>query len=86
MSKQKVLPLHERLWQVCPIQGPYQSGHDTNQHDKPDCSAGCIWFEELRDVGDWGVCSCYNSPRAGLLTFEHMGCPEFKDAEQGGIG
>jgi hypothetical protein len=23
---------------------------------------------------DWGVCTNPKSPRAGLLTFEHMGC------------
>jgi len=26
---------------------------------------------------DWGVCANPKSPRAGLLTFEHQGCPEF---------
>ena len=78
MSKQKVLPLHERLWAVCPIKGPYESGHDTNEHYKPDCSVGCIWFESLQAIADWGVCSCPFSPRAGLLTFEHQGCAEFK--------
>jgi len=26
---------------------------------------------------DWGVCANPKSPRAGLLTFEHQGCPAF---------
>lgn len=45
----------------------------------PDCSCGCRWFipleEDLRF--DWGICSNARSPRCGLLTFEHQGCPEF---------
>ena len=28
---------------------------------------------------DWGVCMNQRSPRAGLLTFEHQGCPQFED-------
>jgi hypothetical protein len=27
---------------------------------------------------DWGVCTNSKSPRAGLLTFEHMGCPQYE--------
>jgi uncharacterized protein UPF0158 len=45
-----------------------------------DCSCGCIHFVKLAgDLGyDWGVCANAQSPRAGLLTFEHQGCPEFE--------
>jgi hypothetical protein len=27
---------------------------------------------------DWGICANATSPRCGLLTFEHQGCPNFK--------
>jgi hypothetical protein len=30
---------------------------------------------------DWGVCTNPRSPRAGLLTWEHMGCPEYEPGE-----
>lgn len=40
----------------------------------PDCSGGCKYFVPLEgDRGnDWGVCANKNSPRAGLLTWEHQ--------------
>jgi hypothetical protein len=45
----------------------------------PDCSTGCRFWKPLKsELGcDWGVCGNPNSPRAGLLTFEHqtgVGC------------
>lgn len=45
-----------------------------------DCSCGCRHFLKLRgELGyDWGVCANPNSPRAGFLTFEHMGCKAFE--------
>lgn len=27
---------------------------------------------------DWGICANPESPRAGLLTFEHQGCPQYE--------
>jgi hypothetical protein len=45
--------------------------------DYPDCASGCYWWKPLDS--DWGVCNNVNSPRAGLLTFEHQtgkGCFE----------
>lgn len=51
----------------------------------PDCSNGCRWWRPLYSElqrgadGDWGVCANPDSPRAGLLTFEHQagdGCWE----------
>ena len=51
----------------------------------PDCSSGCRWWRPLYSElqrgadGDWGVCANTDSPRAGLLTFEHQtgeGCWE----------
>lgn len=40
----------------------------------PDCSCGCVWAEWLEGVlgMDWCVCTNPDSPRAGLLTFEHQ--------------
>lgn len=48
-----------------------------------DCSCGCRWAEWLKGaIGeDWCVCTNPASPRAGMLTFEHMaghGCFEAK--------
>ena len=43
-----------------------------------DCSSGCQWWRPLWDEyhrgpdGDWGVCANPDSPRSGLLTFEHQ--------------
>lgn len=50
----------------------------------PDCSCGCKHFLELAGTlgYDWGVCSNGQSPRAGLLTFEHMGCRFFEEGEE----
>jgi hypothetical protein len=36
----------------------------------PDCSSGCRYFKKVD--ADWGICTNADSPRAGLLTFEHM--------------
>lgn len=44
----------------------------------PDCSSGCRHYRRLHsqyeDVADadWGVCANPESPRAGLLTWEHQ--------------
>jgi len=40
----------------------------------PDCSSGCKYFVPLIDPFqfDWGVCANPNSPRKGLLTWEHQ--------------
>ena len=45
-----------------------------------DCSCNCRWFHVLAGMRgqDWGVCANPKSPRAGLLTFEHMGCPKYE--------
>lgn len=42
--------------------------------DYPDCSCGCKYFFPLEGAlgADWGVCGKPNSPREGLLTFEHQ--------------
>lgn len=71
---------HEQFWKVCRDTKAYWDGTDTYDHEKPDCSCGCRWFHEVQGprAGDWGVCFCPESPRAGLLTFEHMGCSCWK--------
>jgi hypothetical protein len=49
-----------------------------------DCSCGCRWFVKLEGMlrFDWGICYNPASPRAGLLTFEHQGCPAFEGDEE----
>lgn len=55
----------------------------------PDCSGGCKWAIPLEDLlgADWVVCANPKSHRAGLLTFEHQGCPQWEmdetDEEEG---
>jgi hypothetical protein len=48
-----------------------------------DCSCGCKHFLKLAgELGlDWGVCANPQSPRRGLLTFEHQGCRKFEAKE-----
>ena len=45
-----------------------------------DCSVHCRWYHILAGMRgeDWGICANPKSPRAGLLTFEHMGCPQYE--------
>lgn len=59
----------------------------------PDCSCSCKWFVPLYNEewdgadGDWGVCTNPNSPRAGLLTWEHQAgfkCYEWDDNDTTG--
>jgi hypothetical protein len=59
------------------------------QKDYPDCSRGCKHFVKLEgDLGyDWGVCSNPNSPRAGMLTWEHQtGVNCFEKEDEGTEG
>lgn len=57
---------------------------DSKQEWLPDCSTGCKWFFPLEGrLGlDWGVCANPLSHRAGLLTFEHQGCPKFEGGDE----
>jgi len=45
-----------------------------------DCSSGCRHFFKLAgDLGgEWGICANPDSPRSGLLTFQHQGCAAFE--------
>jgi hypothetical protein len=63
---------HDQCWQVARETEEYWSGI----HYTYDCSSGCYFFHRLLGdlQADWGVCTNPQSPRAGLLTFEHMGC------------
>lgn len=61
---------------------PY--GTRSSDERGPDCSCGCKWFHLLEGErgADWGVCFNIVSPRAGLLTFEHQGCPYYEDEDE----
>ena len=63
---------HEQCWKVARETEEYGSGI----HYTYDCSCQCYFFHPLLGAlqTDWGVCTNPKSPRAGLLTFEHMGC------------
>jgi len=81
-EKHNVLAKHEDLTQVVHSTkaGGELSWANSSKEYAFDCSCGCRWFIPLEAPmgADWGVCSCRKSPRAGLLTFEHQGCDEFK--------
>jgi len=75
---------HWHLHAVC-IQLPTDfEPHGYRVRTGPDCSCGCVWFLKLQArPSDWGVCSNPQSPRCGLLTFEHQGCPFFSSEGPG---
>lgn len=78
---------HEELWRIVkqlPTDFEPWGERDRDAVYGPDCSCGCIHFVKLEGkLGfDWGVCANPKSPRAGLLTFEHMGCKEFESEEE----
>ena len=67
--------MHQELWQIVRRLDTDYEPFGKAEREGPDCSSGCRHFIKLAgDVGnDWGVCSNPESPRAGLLTFEHQG-------------
>lgn len=72
---------HEDLWQVTQeLPSDFEPYGQRKRDVIGDCSCGCRWFHILagRRGKDWGVCTNTTSPRAGLLTFEHQGCPKFE--------
>lgn len=77
--------LNEDLWKMAKELPsdfqPYGLRSRDEPEWSPDCSCGCRHFQELSGLAgmDWGVCSNPKSPRAGMLTFEHMGCPNYED-------
>jgi hypothetical protein len=67
---------HEELWRACHVHGlSYETWTADDLGALPQCYS-CRWYHELAGVRalDWGVCFNPDSPRAGLLCFEHMGC------------
>lgn len=80
--------MHDLLWTLCrklPTDfTPYGERDRDTAEPWQDCSCGCIHFAKLAgELGhDWGVCAHPKSPRAGLLTFEHQGCPQFEAEEE----
>ena len=76
---------HEQLWEACEtLPSDFEPYGERPRNGHPDCSVGCKFFEALFDPereapdADWGVCTNPASPRAGMLTFEHQGCPQFE--------
>jgi hypothetical protein len=69
---------HQQLWNVCRDKEAYESGLAYHY----DCSAQCYWYHELlgQRGQDWGICTNPKSPRAGLPTFEHMGCQYYESS------
>ena len=72
--------LHEQLWQiVVTLPTDVEPWGQREPGAVGDCSCSCRWFLPLVALpGDWGVCANPASPRVGLLTFEHQGCPQFE--------
>jgi hypothetical protein len=73
--------MHERLLHIVrKLDTDFEPFGRRPQDDRPDCSYGCRHFIKLaHEIGnDWGVCGNPESPRAGLLTFEHQGCSAFE--------
>lgn len=59
---------------------PWGQRPNSDRGNGGDCSCGCVFYEMLEGPlgSDWGVCANPASPRVGLLTFEHQGCPQFQ--------
>jgi len=82
------MSLHKKLLELIVIKvssdfEPFGS-RSRQENWGPDCSCSCKFFLKLEgDLGsDWGVCSNHQSPRKGLLTHEHQGCPFFEETNQ----
>ena len=72
--------MHDKLWQIVRRLDTDYEPYGQAERDGSDCSSGCRYFVKLAgELGnDWGVCSNSESPRGGLLTFEHQGCTAFR--------
>jgi DNA-directed RNA polymerase subunit H (RpoH/RPB5) len=72
--------MHDKLLKVVRTLETDYEPHGKVESTDSDCSCGCRHFVKLgSDAGNkWGVCANPESPRAGLLTFEHQGCAEFE--------
>jgi hypothetical protein len=72
--------MHDKLIKVVrTLETDYLPYGKVERHGS-DCSDGCRHFVKVAGwTGDyWGVCTNPESPRAGLLTFEHQGCTAFE--------
>jgi len=76
--------MHEKLWQIVRRLKTDYEPFGKAEREGPDCSAGCRHFVKLAgEVGnDWCVCANPDSPRSGLLTFEHQGWAAFEAIPQ----
>lgn len=75
--------MHDHLWTLCRKLPSDFAPYGERDRDTADCSCGCRHFIPLAgELGnDWGICANPKSPRAGLLTFEHQGCPQFESED-----
>jgi hypothetical protein len=74
---------HEQLWQIAIKLPTDYEPYGQMKRVSGDCSCGCLWFHPLVTFPyDWGVYANPASPRVGLLTFEHQGCPQFAQDER----
>jgi hypothetical protein len=72
---------HETLWRILKkLPTDFEPYGKRQRNGNLDCSCNCRWYYTLagRLGQDWGVCANVQSPRAGLLTFEHQGCPQYE--------
>jgi hypothetical protein len=71
---------HEQLWQIAvKLPTDFEPYGQRKRESVGDCSCSCRRFLPLVAMPlDWGVCANPASPRVGLLTFEHQGCPQFE--------
>jgi len=71
---------HEQLWQIVTrLPTDFKPYGQRVRDVVGDCSCECRWFFPLVVMPlDWGICANPASPRVGLLTFEHQGCPQFE--------
>lgn len=72
---------HKELLRVLKPDAVFSRGKNATDVYGHDCSCGCKFFHKLegKEGMDWGVCTQPSSFRAGLLTFEHMGCEFFEE-------
>lgn len=76
---------NELLWSVCiKLSSDFIPFGTRLREWGSDCSCMCKHFKPIegKEGLDWGVCLNPNSPRKGLLTFEHMGCEQYDYDEQ----
>src|ERR1700734_2868302 len=72
---------HEQLWQiVVKLPTDVEPWGQREPGVVGDCSCNCRWFLPLvaNAAGLGSMCEPA-SPRVGLLTFEHQGCPQFEE-------